>query len=99
MFGLRYLQNVTTLAMDDSKCNGCGTCITVCPQEVLALENRKARIQDRDACMECGACSRNCPRGALTVQSGVGCLEAILRGALTGTEPNCDCAGGSSCCG
>jgi len=99
MFGLRYLSNVTTLAVDSLKCNGCGTCISVCPHGVLALERGKASIVDRDACMECGACSRNCPQEAIAVRSGVGCMEAIVRGALTGTEPSCDCASGSKCCG
>lgn len=99
LFGLRYLRDATTLRLDDSKCNGCGTCAVVCPHGVLVLDRGQARIVDRDACMECGACARNCPRGALTVSAGVGCLEAIVRGALTGTEPNCDCAGGPTSCG
>ncbi len=99
MFGLRYLRNVATLVLDESKCNGCGMCVTVCPQEVLTLEERRARIVDRDGCMECGACARNCPSGAIAVRSGVGCLEAIVRGALAGTQPTCGCAQGSSCCG
>jgi len=99
VFGLRYLRNVTTLALNESTCNGCGMCTTVCPQGVLTLESGKACFADRDACMECGACARNCPPGALTVRAGVGCLEAIVRGALTGSEPTCDCAKGSSCCG
>ena len=79
MFGLRYLRRVTTLALDESKCSGCGMCVTVCPHEVLALESRKARIADGDACMECGACARNCEREAITVRAGVGCLEALVR--------------------
>lgn len=57
MFGLRYLRNVATLVLDESKCNGCGMCVTVCPQEVLTLEERRAHIVDRDGCMECGACT------------------------------------------
>jgi ferredoxin len=98
MFGLRYLLNVTTLTLDDSKCSGCGTCVTVCPHGVFVLENGKTHIEDRGACTECGACARNCRSGAVTVNSGVGCLEAVIRGALTGTEPTCDCARGSTCC-
>ena len=95
---LRYLKDVVTLKLDEARCVGCGTCVTVCPHRVFRQENRVATIIDRDACMECGACAKNCPAEALSVQSGVGCLTAIIRGALSGTEPDCDCSSGSSCC-
>ena len=45
----RYLKNVVTLSLDPERCNGCGTCQTVCPQAVLAVSDHKARISDRDA--------------------------------------------------
>lgn len=99
MFGLRYLPDVVTLTLDDAACNGCGTCVTVCPHAVFEVRAAKARIVDRDACMECGACARNCPAGALSVDAGVGCVTAIVRGALRGSEPDCDCSGDSTCCG
>jgi ferredoxin len=98
MTGLRYLPNVVTLSLDTVRCNGCGMCATVCPHAVFDLEGGKARLVDRDACMECGACARNCPTGAISVNSGVGCAAAILRGAIRGTGFDCGC-GGSSCCG
>ncbi|MEJ2191083.1 MAG: 4Fe-4S binding protein [Nitrospirota bacterium] len=58
-------------------------------------------IGDRDACMECGACQRNCPSQAVTVNAGVGCASAVLKGFFRRTEPSCDCSssGSSSCCG
>ena len=96
---LRYLPNVVTLELDEARCGGCGMCVTVCPRAVLAVENQRARILDRDACIECGACARNCPTGALSVASGVGCARAVILGALRGTEPDCECAGKSPCCG
>ena len=33
----------------------------------------------------------------IPVSAGVGCVAAIIKGALTGAEPNCDC-GPESCC-
>lgn len=96
---LRYLSNVVTLSLDESKCTGCGMCATVCPHGVFLVEDKQARIVDRDACMECGACSRNCPVEAISVDVGVGCAVAIIKGALHGTEPDCDCTSTSSCCG
>jgi NAD-dependent dihydropyrimidine dehydrogenase PreA subunit len=99
MPGLRYLSNVVTLTLDAAKCGGCGVCVTVCPHAVLAMHDGKAQIVDRDACMECGACARNCPTEAVSVHAGVGCVTAIILGALRGTEPDCSCGGDSPCCG
>lgn len=98
LFGLRHLRGVTTLALDESKCRGCGLCAIVCPHRVWRVNGGKAEAADRDACMECGACAKNCPDEAIFVRAGVGCLEAIVRGALTGAEPTCDCACGPGCC-
>lgn len=96
---LRYLSNVATLELDGEKCTGCRMCGTVCPQAVFAFENGRAVLRDLDACMECGACALNCPEGALTVRAGVGCAAGIIKGALRGTEPTCDCSSGpSGCC-
>jgi ferredoxin len=86
-----YLKGVTTLRLDTEKCTGCGTCLDVCPQAVLAKENGKVRIQDRDACMECGACSRNCPVEAITVKAGVGCAAAVINAALGRSGSGCCC--------
>jgi NAD-dependent dihydropyrimidine dehydrogenase PreA subunit len=92
---LRYLSDVTTLALDTEKCVGCGTCGEVCPHAVFVIENGKARIADLDACMECGACARNCPVDALSVNAGVGCATGVIMGMLRGTGP---CCGGSDAC-
>lgn len=99
---MKYLSNVSTLALSKDACTGCGSCIEVCPHAVLALLDRKAVIVDKDSCMECGACSMNCPFGALSVNKGVGCAAAFINGFLTGGEPTCDCSGSTgssnSCC-
>ncbi|MFH2036827.1 MAG: mercury methylation ferredoxin HgcB [Candidatus Zixiibacteriota bacterium] len=98
MFGLRYLRNVVTLRLDVDKCTGCRLCVEVCPHKVFSMEYKRAIIIDRDACMECGACMINCKDGAIFVESGVGCAEAIIKGAIKGTEPSCDCGDSSSSC-
>ena len=78
----RYLKNVTTLKLDQSKCNGCGMCTVVCPQQVFTLNNNLSAISDRDACMECSACAKNCPQNAIYVRQGVGCAYAVLMDKL-----------------
>jgi NAD-dependent dihydropyrimidine dehydrogenase PreA subunit len=95
---LSYIPGVVSLVLRAEECGGCGDCVAVCPRGVLAMSEDKAVLVDHDACIECGACARNCPTGALTVTVGVGCATALMQAALFGTEPNCDCAGGSSCC-
>ncbi len=95
MPALRYLYNVTTLKLDDEKCNGCRMCQTVCPHGVFVVENGKARLSDRDACMECGACARNCLSEAITVQAGVGCAAALLASHLGRSDGHpCGCPQG-----
>jgi len=92
-----YIRNVSTLKLNRETCIGCGLCVEVCPRAVLALKDRKAIIETLDACIECGACAKNCPVNALAVGKGTGCAIAVMRGALLGTEPDCDCESG--CCG
>ncbi len=95
---MRYLADVVTLELDAGKCTGCRVCTDVCPHGVFVVEGGKAKIVDRDACIECGACALNCPEAALSVEAGVGCANAVIRGMLRGTTPECGCSGDSSCC-
>jgi len=90
---LAYLKNGATLALASDKCNGCGRCYDVCPHNVLQIQERKAQIVHKELCMECGACQKNCSVAAITVNAGVGCANAILRGYFRRTAPTC----GPSC--
>ena len=92
---LKYLDNVVTLQLNVKVCNGCGMCVTVCPQAVFDIKDRKAIIADRDACIECGACAINCPVNAIMVQTGAGCAAGVLLGAL-GIDSCCSGACGAS---
>lgn len=79
---LVYLTDVTTLALSDEACTGCGVCLEVCPRSVFRMEDKKALIDNRDACIECGACALNCAFEALSVRTGVGCANAVINRAL-----------------
>ena len=85
---MKYMDNVTTLELNEDRCTGCGMCIEVCPHTVFVLDNGRARVADRDACMECGACAKNCPADAIYVQVGVGCAQAVINSAL-GRKSSC----------
>jgi NAD-dependent dihydropyrimidine dehydrogenase PreA subunit len=78
MKGFRYIENTTTLKLDEQTCMGCGNCHSVCPHRIFKIVNQKAVILDLDACMECGACALNCPVDAITVTPGVGCAVEII---------------------
>ncbi len=63
--------------VDESKCNGCGKCVTACPVEAMTLVSsndpqhpkmKKAKI-DEDACLGCGVCLRTCSQDGLSLRS------------------------------
>lgn len=78
MKGFSYLSRVATLKISAPKCTGCGKCVEVCPHQVFALEDKKAKLINFDSCMECGACAKNCPAAALYVDAGVGCAAGLI---------------------
>lgn len=95
---LRYLKNVASLKIDTAKCSGCGVCVQVCPHQVIEMREKRAAIRDLDLCMECGACRMNCSMEAIQVEAGVGCANAILRGMILGTAPQCGCSSEPNAC-
>jgi len=55
--------------IDESKCEGCGTCVDVCPQGVFELdeETGKAKVARPDDCVECETCVEECPANAISM--------------------------------
>ena len=49
-----------------SRCIGCGTCCTICPETALTLLEGGLAI-DRSRCTQCGQCAANCPSTAMEV--------------------------------
>lgn len=66
------------VALDQSKCIGCGRCYKVCPRDVFELIEREASDDDDDDeikvmtlkdeldCIGCKACAHVCPRDCHT---------------------------------
>jgi ferredoxin len=52
--------------IDANACVGCGTCVSVCPQEALSLDpkTKKAKV-DGKKCVECLVCIDECPSSAI----------------------------------
>lgn len=57
-------------------CKGCGLCVFVCPESVLAIDstavNRKgyhpATVEAADRCIACISCALMCPDVAITIE-------------------------------
>lgn len=49
------------------KCNGCGICRGICPEDVIRMKKRKAFIAYPEDCIACVTCEVFCPTGAITV--------------------------------
>ncbi len=50
--------------IDHDKCNQCGKCVEVCPDDALLMKHGKLRLNTR-ACVICGACVQACPVDAI----------------------------------
>jgi len=60
--------------IDGSKCMGCGTCVSACPEQhnhsVLGLINNQAELIAPTNCIGHGACKTACPFDAITLVFG-----------------------------
>ena len=56
------------IAVDSSKCVGCGLCVKDCPNGHLFIENGKAKAK-ADGCIECGHCFAICPQNAVEMNN------------------------------
>lgn len=54
--------------INESKCNGCGLCITGCHEGALQLIDGKARLVKDSYCDGLGACLPACPMDAITIE-------------------------------
>jgi 4Fe-4S dicluster domain len=50
--------------VDAEKCNGCGSCVVVCPHKAISVVGYTARISSR-LCKECGKCIEVCATDAI----------------------------------
>lgn len=59
------------IKIDEDKCNGCGLCITGCPEQALQIvqteKGPKARLVKEFYCDGLGACIGSCPEGAISI--------------------------------
>ena len=56
------------IKIDESKCNGCGLCVTACHEGAIGLVDEKAKLLRDDFCDGLGDCLPACPTGAITFE-------------------------------
>jgi len=55
------------IKIDLEKCDGCGTCVDICPVEVLEIRNEKSTVVNLNECLVCRACEVQCPNSAIEI--------------------------------
>jgi NADP-reducing hydrogenase subunit HndC len=53
------------LRIDPSACEGCGDCVSVCPDRAISGELGEEHVIDLDRCTRCGLCIPCCPYDAI----------------------------------
>jgi len=51
--------------INTDECSACGSCIDVCPNEVIDIIDDAAAVVNEDGCVACGACMEECPMSAI----------------------------------
>jgi ferredoxin len=56
------------ISIDATKCDGCGDCVSSCPEGAIQLVDGKAKVVRESYCDGLGACLKECPRDAITLE-------------------------------
>lgn len=55
------------IEIDETKCNGCGVCVTPCAEGAIEIIDGKAKVVKDELCDGAGFCLGVCPTGALAI--------------------------------
>jgi adenylylsulfate reductase subunit B len=59
-----------SIAINSTKCKGCGACTFVCPGSLIELREHKACIVYPKDCWGCSSCIKECAFGAISLYLG-----------------------------
>ena len=86
------------IRIDDSKCDGCGLCVSACHEGAIGLTGGKAKLLRDDYCDGLGNCLPVCPREAISFEEREAAEfdEAAVKANQENKEPEtlpCGCPG------
>jgi len=73
--------------IDKERCDGCGECIAVCPQDALRIAEGIAQI-DATRCDGCQDCLSACPQGAILLVVEETALQPMAADDLAESQPS-----------
>jgi len=59
------------IIVDKELCSYCGTCVAVCPKNIIELVDTHLQIEE-SKCIKCEICVNCCPVGALSLNNDKG---------------------------
>jgi len=67
---------MSKVTFEDELCKGCGLCVSVCPKNILQLDNNRLNskgyhpvsCKDQSLCIGCAFCAVQCPDSVITVE-------------------------------
>lgn len=56
-----------SIVIDDTKCNRCGECVSICPSEIYKSDEGRITVGNTADCSNCQSCVSVCEPQAITV--------------------------------
>lgn len=65
--GLQDDIHLSKAVINKQKCNNCGNCLTICPQNAIYFEDEKYCVDDKK-CIGCLRCKESCPNESIIIE-------------------------------